>query len=405
MNLISPLLIMTDRITYSWKLGSYFLTLPLYIFGFFGFRLSIGAWFRITKDCANEARQPSQDLSHDKVYRYSSLQQEEIRLLELQPGSYTGPLAGRFVNASLSNVAGQYEAVSYVWGSGSTWLLDGRPAPSPMISIDGLYLPLFPNLEKVLRSFRSETKTRTLWVDALCINQGDNDEKMHQIPLMTDIYARSKAVLAWLGEPTLDSLVGMEVVSYLAGDEPFSDNSPWNRLGPEDAQAGMRDILERDYFKRIWIVQEAALGRTVELFVGKTSVRWSAGQSARRLLLRIKLAELSPSWEEQLKDIDFRPLRELLEQSVSLSAREQGITETPTVLDVAHSMRHRTAGDKRDKIYGILGLVGTPEVARLVPDYTLSWQETYQRFYSLIEEQVLLNPSTRWEDILPRSSS
>ena len=55
---------MTDRITYSWKLATYFLTFPLYIFGFSGFRLSVAVWFRITKDCANEVRQPSQDVGH-----------------------------------------------------------------------------------------------------------------------------------------------------------------------------------------------------------------------------------------------------------------------------------------------------------------------------------------------------
>jgi hypothetical protein len=38
-----------------------------------------------------------------------------------------------------------------------------------------------------------------LWVDAICINQKDKLEKSQQIQNMTDIYARAKRVVVWIG--------------------------------------------------------------------------------------------------------------------------------------------------------------------------------------------------------------
>ncbi|KAH7396120.1 heterokaryon incompatibility protein-domain-containing protein, partial [Pyrenochaeta sp. MPI-SDFR-AT-0127] len=41
---------------------------------------------------------------------------------------------------------------------------------------------------------------RVLWVDAICINQTDNDERSKQVAIMGEIYNRAIKVFAWLGE-------------------------------------------------------------------------------------------------------------------------------------------------------------------------------------------------------------
>ncbi len=52
-----------------------------------------------------------------------------------------------------------------------------------------------------------------VWIDALCINQGDLDEKSSQIPMVYDIYAKSRHVVMWLGEETADSGAAIDLVS------------------------------------------------------------------------------------------------------------------------------------------------------------------------------------------------
>jgi hypothetical protein len=56
------------------------------------------------------------------------------------------------------------------------------------------------NVDLFLRNFRAESSVRYLWVDAICLNQADNDEKSIQVGLIRDIYRQARRVLVWLGD-------------------------------------------------------------------------------------------------------------------------------------------------------------------------------------------------------------
>jgi hypothetical protein len=174
-------------------------------------------------------------------------------LLELHPGSFDDPLSGSLKTVSLDAARDQYEALSYVWGA--------PHADKQTISLETGTLVVWPNLEVVLRSIRSNTHNRTIWVDALCIDQANYNERTEQIQLMAEIYSYAHTVLAWLGTSTAHSALGMEVLSFLTGDEPFDTNAPWSRFTPDQIVQALNDILERVYFRRMWVVQETALGQ------------------------------------------------------------------------------------------------------------------------------------------------
>lgn len=57
-----------------------------------------------------------------------------------------------------------------------------------------------------------ETKSMVVWIDAVCINQWDMEEKGWQVRLMGDIYQQAFGVLAWLGAATDSSDT---VIDYL----------------------------------------------------------------------------------------------------------------------------------------------------------------------------------------------
>lgn len=113
-------------------------------------------------------------------------------------------------------------------------------------------------------------------------------------------------------------------------------------------------------------------------------------------MAQIKMAELSPSWQqsEDLHRVDFRPLREPLEQSLAAEVRRHGTVEVPSLFDVVHSIRHRQVHNPRDRIYGVMSLVIPAEVAGFVPDHTLLWKETYERFYGFSGETDLERPGS-----------
>ncbi|KAI1131955.1 heterokaryon incompatibility protein-domain-containing protein [Nemania abortiva] len=378
---------MPDVIRYYSKLVTYSAPLP---FSFRGCRLSAGFWFRWTAEFTQERH-----ISYGyTLFVYQPLpSRRHIRLLKLYPGHGNQPLRGTLCSVSIDPPP-EFEALSYVWG---------RSRPISTIKIgDDASLPLPENLMGALFSLRDEHREKTLWVDYLCINQQDTAERSEQIQLMGDIYLLSTSVIVWLGMPTPNSQLGIELLTYLARGGRIDDNAPWNRERDSAVKIALDDILARPYFERVWVVQETALAKRVVFCVGDSlRFEWSVAAEGRRFLARIKLAELSPLWQRSsLRDINFRPLRELLEQQLALQARHHGTIEVPSLLDVAHSVRHRKTIDPRDQIYGVMGLVTPAQVAGFVPDYSTSWEETYQRFYDFVERKVRETPEARLEDIL-----
>jgi heterokaryon incompatibility protein (HET) len=128
-------------------------------------------------------------------YTYRPLKQaapdiNPIRLLKLDPASaHDAPLCCRLVeHQDLSKC--KYEALSYVWGSASDVL--------PILCESGT-LHITRNCEAALRRLRKKTRSRTLWVDSLCINQKCDEEKSAQVNQMSEVFANARTVLVWLG--------------------------------------------------------------------------------------------------------------------------------------------------------------------------------------------------------------
>lgn len=117
-----------------------------------------------------------------------------IRLLALSPSpNFEASLEATLVEVHLDN--NNYEALSYVWGS--------RVGTEPFVC-DGKVLLITPNCESALRHLRLKVKSRTLWVDAICIDQEENEisvkERNSQVALMGEIYAKAFHTICWLGQ-------------------------------------------------------------------------------------------------------------------------------------------------------------------------------------------------------------
>jgi hypothetical protein len=85
----------------------------------------------------------------------------------------------------------QYEALSYTWG--------GQTPTMPVICNDRILL-VTENAFSAIRRLRRHSKTRKLWIDAICINQALATEKAHQVDMMAEIYRKAHRVIIWLGE-------------------------------------------------------------------------------------------------------------------------------------------------------------------------------------------------------------
>lgn len=99
------------------------------------------------------------------------------------------------VSVLLDDVVNGFVAVSYCWGT---------DPPSKLLPLsDGSSLKVTTNVEDILLHFfgRSEEKEDRgklyPWIDAVCINQKDTQEKNSQIQLMDKIYAGAQQVSVW----------------------------------------------------------------------------------------------------------------------------------------------------------------------------------------------------------------
>jgi hypothetical protein len=116
----------------------------------------------------------------------------EIRLVELAPGQNDEPFIFSVHTKHLHETL-EYEALWYAWGENKS---------RRRVLADGVPLPITENLDRALRRLRYSDRSCMLWIDTLCINQGDAQERSHQVQHMAMIYKSAKEVIIWLGDWT-----------------------------------------------------------------------------------------------------------------------------------------------------------------------------------------------------------
>lgn len=176
-------------------------------------------------------------------YQYSShlTGQNSIRLLRLMPNKDdTAVIECQLFLYFLEPSKGThlYEALSYVWGD---------PNHAVPILIGGRRHYVTENLHEALQRLRDDSLERTLWIDAICINQADEKEKERQIQLMERIYGQASRVIVWLGVAADSSDRALEDLRVIAADKSTS------LLTKEMSHAPLLALLQRAWFQRIWV--------------------------------------------------------------------------------------------------------------------------------------------------------
>jgi hypothetical protein len=149
----------------------------------------------------------------------------QIRVVELVPGRWNDAINCNMRTVSLDEQP-SYEALSYVWGD---------PKDTVPIIVNGTSFPATRNLVAALLRVRSSVTPRTIWVDAMCINQKSLDERTQQILIMGRIYEVASSVLVFLGESGILDLVPLE--EQATWDDP--PRSEWHFKGCFLMQADM----------------------------------------------------------------------------------------------------------------------------------------------------------------------
>ncbi|KAF7557389.1 hypothetical protein G7Z17_g642 [Cylindrodendrum hubeiense] len=305
----------------------------------------------------------------ERQYKYEPLGSGAlVRVIELHPGTSKDIVSFDLHTVDLSK-SPAYEALSYEWGKGQRDI--------PVECNDGR-LRVTRNLMMALKSIRSTTSSRTLWIDALCINQEDMDERSKQVMMMKEIYQKARTVLMWLGPsrkytkyawskiPAFKSAFEVLIQDNCILSSPDEKTTEPVRqilqdVGRRDVK-GMKDLCCRRYFTRAWIFQEMVLaGSRGYVLCGDYRCKWDDMKKA--------LA----AYEECNEIIDGEYVYIDSYLFVERMFAKRGALEFSQVVD---AMKKLHASDPRDKIYAALGLM-RESMADLKPDYTLSVQEVF----------------------------
>jgi len=277
-----------------------------------------------------------------------------------------------------------YEALSYTWADAAG---DAQRRQQVFIGSYWDSLPITNNCASALKSIRMTQKARLVWVDAICINQADDEERAAQIKLMQKIYKLAARVVVYVGEefPGSRGALRMLDAAYYCGifgplawrrNGPglrllpysilgsMSENKSWETVEEnEDDRPSMKALgvlIKKPYFKRLWVVQEFLFGREKTIHCGKDRVHWPS---------------VFPRdfWRLTFQDTTYWFLRPWPYGFPEVWGPSERLWSL--ILDTYQCL----CSDPRDKIFGILGLVSTWKEwhTPIETDYSLSVEEVY----------------------------
>jgi hypothetical protein len=300
-------------------------------------------------------------------YQYTAIHStDRIRLLKIGRKRPFQEMECQLVEIGLSE-SDEYEAVSYVWGD---------PARVQSILVDSRRLPITKSAYDILRRRWSTGRERLIWIDQVCINQDDGDEKAAQVQLMRRIYKGAKRVTAFLGHTEDAHLVeslfaelhfrkkglrySFEALKKLYQSEPKTEQ--WN---------AMAKFFGNPWFQRVWIVQEATSAKVLHLFYGDIVLDWVYMSRAVDVMFSQHMFEAFTPSVGPCSDERRDALIGITNVDTVLSFRgEVDYEETFSLSRVLQRCACFESTDPRDNVYALLGLTRDNSRDVIIPDYS-----------------------------------
>jgi Heterokaryon incompatibility protein (HET) len=290
---------------------------------------------------------------------------------------------------SIAN-ARPYEALSYCWGDESN---------KCDIILQGHAWNVTKNLFMALQQLRNSNIPRVLWVDALCINQSSKEEKNYQISLMPEIYSAAERVIAWMGED--------DGVAYHCFQLFHQWGNAWRHLSPNgglhqsigsvfdvvsstlsDTKSwkAAEDFFRRPYWTRMWVVQEAILGKHTFFQLGSEVLALMDLLDFSLLVSTVRSPEnasfITSDQRLMVESCGSLAAYHIVLLGIQARIRSKQHFSYPYLLN---RMLHLQCKDPRDRLYALLGLAklgpSTNQIL-IAPDYNKPVADVYANFIS-----------------------
>ncbi|KAH7163596.1 heterokaryon incompatibility protein-domain-containing protein [Dactylonectria estremocensis] len=330
-------------------------------------------------------------------YRYTPIGEGSTRVLFLlEAESFDDDLKGALLDVSLSKKLDDdfaYTALSYVWGTERS---------THTISIGNETLYIGANLDSALRHIRRCDRPLLLWVDAICINQSDVQERNDQVYRMRQIYESAKDTIVYLGDQSGEK-IGISAWNYLERNSSWALDAnkdkdyslPSARSSKTSDRGGLHDVyhdvLCRLWFSRVWVFQEAVVSKEISIQCGHRCILWD--DFVRTVILH---SDTNDPFSESLRQRDnFMMVRQIWQARVAFHLSKDRECYLPTwykqssnpqetqtnILDMLLRARNLRASDARDKIFALLGIsTGFDWEANSTINYRMTTSQVYTTF-------------------------
>lgn len=279
-------------------------------------------------------------------YKYTELDYSsghQIRLCVLFPGHSTEDIKVDLLHVNIDDRP-PFEAVSYAWATE-----DGDDSLSQIVTCRKGTIPVTKSCEAALRRLRRQHRRRHLWVDAICIDQCNIQERNHQVGFMSTIFATASQVVIYLGAGNNST---DKVLDYL--NETDEGGARVRRHG---FSTDVNNFLKHRWLDRVWVLQEIALARLAVMIAGDKKTQWTM-ESINKLLNLCKIMSIEPP-----SVLRWLPASE----------------PHRDFLSVLHNSRNCSSTNPRDKVFAVLGLAHQDFRDVFKADYSLSTEEVYTK--------------------------
>ncbi|KAL8284383.1 hypothetical protein RB597_001620 [Gaeumannomyces tritici] len=283
----------------------------------------------------------------------------------------------------------EYEALSYTWSDATDEGPRPGEAPGPkriLIQVinDLCTFHVTENLYLALKHLRLPDSDRILWIDAICINQNENEnekgEKNHQVGQMNIVYSSAQNVIIWLGlgsSAITDLFYASAKLHEHAAQQCLLRGQTrlemwkavWRSLNrrsqgnapllTEHSHDALMTVLRRPWFGRVWVIQEVALAKKATIMCGRASTPTSSFA-----LMPSLLGVETPEQARALLDVMPSPVRK---------EERSWWNEKRDLLAVLRKFGNCSSSKAHDRIYALLGISADPHAIK--PRYEAAEQQ------------------------------
>ncbi|KAK0515386.1 hypothetical protein JMJ35_002765 [Cladonia borealis] len=333
---------------------------------------------------------------YSNIYNPLDTEKSQIRLVTIHPKDQESQQIRCDLEICSLDEKPHYEALSYVWGDQSHPL---------EILLDGQVFLVGLNLASALGNLRLADRPRRLWIDAICINQGDQEERSSQVLLMRQIYSYASRVVVWLGIDTPENVSALNLLrsvkemihvneSVDGGETPSQSDIAKVRnyldtdMSTKESHSFLfRDFLMQPWWGRVWVTQEVAVSSRATVVIGESELEWSSVFNAIETIAKsgaVPSQVGSPLYRKGLSSMNSVWNIVELRRTV-----KQGFIPSISTLIAAN---RQAATDPRDHVYALLGLAKENDNPLLRPNY-LDSNPASAVFLFLIEYSVRVENS------------